>query len=148
MLQAKHAQTTEPICNNLEIGVRDAGVKGSGNGLRQVQLNQPREPRSHLAKHERPRPDTQLLPLGALQMKPSLANQPDDLLFLVALQFRQNRPSLMQTPDASSILAIDDKEILDPNLREKRENKTLISKWWIMTNRNPNLPFDGRPKGR
>ena len=68
MLQTKHAQTAEPIYNNLEIGVYDDEVKGSGNGLQQVQLNQPQEPHSHLAKHERPRFGAQLLPLGALQI--------------------------------------------------------------------------------
>ncbi|KAF7810585.1 uncharacterized protein G2W53_037328 [Senna tora] len=46
-------------------------------------------------KHVGPSTSSKLLPLGALQVKPSLTNQPKDLLILVTLQPRQDGTELI-----------------------------------------------------
>lgn len=95
ILQIKDSQAPEAIGDDGEIGVDDAGIERARDRLREVQFLEAREPGGHSAEHEGTGTSVKLLPLGALQMEPSLADQSEDILVLLALQLRQHRPELV-----------------------------------------------------
>lgn len=94
-MQVKDPQASEAVGDDGEIGIGDTGIEGTRNGLSEVQFHQACEPIGHSAEHVGAGTCGELLPLGTLQEKPSLAHQPERLLVLVALHPRQNRTQLV-----------------------------------------------------
>ena len=89
ILKTQDTEASEGIGNDSEIGVGDARVEGSRDGLREIELMEASEAGGHLAEHVGSGAGAELAALCALQMEPPLAHQPEHLLVLVALQLSQ-----------------------------------------------------------
>lgn len=94
-MQIEDPQATESTGDDGEVGIGDARIERTRNGLREVQFDQAREPIGHSAEHVWTRTRRELLPFGALQSEPPLAHQPEDLLVLLALKLRQDPTKLV-----------------------------------------------------
>lgn len=95
IVQIEDLQASEAISDDGEVGIGDAGVKGTRNGLSKVQFDQACEPIGHFSEHVGTSTCRELLPFGALQPKPSLADQTEGFLVLLSLHPPQNGTELV-----------------------------------------------------
>lgn len=95
ILQLEDLQALESFSDDGKIRVSNPRIERPGNGLREVQLQHTCEPGSHPAEHVRSRTSGELLPLGTLQMQPSLADQTEHFLVLITFQPWQYRSQLV-----------------------------------------------------
>lgn len=73
-MQIENPQASEAIGDDSEIRIGDAREERTRNGLSKVELHQACEPISHFAEHVGAGTCGELLPFGALQPEPSLAD--------------------------------------------------------------------------
>lgn len=94
-MQIEDLQASEGSGDDGEVGIGDARIEGTRDGLSEVQFDQACEPIGHFPEHVRARTCGELLPFCALQPEPSLADQPERFLVLLALHTPQNGTQLV-----------------------------------------------------